>query len=368
MGGVLPFQEIVRLSEERSISSLIIHNKSSYAFMKILKDQIQPASLDLTVGYKCFRLKSSFLPVDHQVSEALESRITYEFDYDEKGIILEKGVVYLFPLNERMCIPENFYCGANPKSSIGRIDVFARLISDYSKKYDEAEGNKPLYLEVVPLSFAILVKPHLSLNQIRFYDGSAALDDKNLTNIYKQTPLLYTKDNKPIPLGKVIINNGIYLTVDLDQEIVAYKAKTNPEAIIDISKEKSHKKEDFWEPISKPRDGRLILNPGDFILLSTKEQFVVPPEYSAEMIPFEAGSGELRTHYAGFFDPGWGLDRINGTGIPTLEVRARDVPFEIKDGQPICKIVLEKLTEPSQKLYQGNYKNSKGPTLAKFFI
>lgn len=350
-GGVLPYQGIKEFVVKGNIISL----------EGIKEDQIQPSSLDLTTGNKCYRLKSSFLPGNKEVLDAMQSRVVHTFNYGEEGLVLEKGVVYLFPLNEKIRLPEDFKARANPKSSIGRDDLFTRLISDYSKEYDSVSGTN-LWLEVVPLSFPVLVRPNLPLNQVKFYYDEPRISDSRIKQIHRTSPLLYDENDKP--LEELIVNNGIYLSANLGLNVVGYRALRNPEDVADLSKVAGNKKENFWEPISKSKDSKIILNPGDFMILATKERISMPLDHCAEVVAFDAKSGELRTHYAGFIDAGF-------DGFLTLEVRARDVPFEIEDGQRICRIVVEKLTETSSKGYGkeigSSYKGAKGPKLSKIF-
>ncbi|MDP4012183.1 MAG: 2'-deoxycytidine 5'-triphosphate deaminase [Candidatus Nanoarchaeia archaeon] len=351
MSGVLPYQEIKALMELGNI----------YSATDIEEFRIQPASLDLTISNICYRLKTSFIPRDNRISDALKQRNTHTFTFNQEGLVLEKGVVYLFPLNEKIKLPKGISSRSNPKSTTGRDDLFTRLISDYSDKYDTLKGSN-LYLEVNPLSFPHLIKPGESLNQIRFYSGSSRLSDVEIRKLHQETPLVYGHNGKP--LEDLILGDGVYLTANFSLPNVGWKAVKNPGGVVDMSKIRGNKAEDFWEKIKKPKDGRVILNPGDFFILGTKEYLNIPKGYCAEVVPFEAELGELRTHYAGFIDPGF-------EGDLTLEVRAQDVPFEIEDGQIICRIVLDKLVEESEKPYDekigSNYKKKKGPQLSKLF-
>lgn len=354
MGGlVLPSQGIARLRDNASIISL----------SDISDSQIQPASLDLTIANECHRLNASFVPENKRVADALSSRRVHKFNFNAEGALLEKGVVYLFPLNEKLHLPRKFSVRSNPKSSTGRVDLFVRLISDYSSKYDRVSGSN-LYLEVLSSSFPFLIKPGVALNQVRIYEGEGYVSDNEIKKLHKKHPLAYDQKNKAIPLEKLVLQNGLYLSVDLDLDVVGYRAVRNPISAVDLTKVNGNKKDDFWEEISRTRDGRLIMNPNDFYLLSTKEVLSVPLNYCAEVVAFEADTGELRTHYAGFIDPGF-------EGNLTLEARARDAPYELLDGKIITRIVFHKLTEKSDKVYgkdiKSNYKGQRGPKLSKIF-
>ena len=354
MGGiVLPSQEIVRLRDRGSV----------YSLNAVSESQIQPASLDLTIANQCHRLNASFVPEDKSVSEALSSRSMHHFNFGAEGALLEKGVVYLFPLNEKLNLPKKLSVRSNPKSSTGRVDLFARLITDYSSRYDNVSGSN-LYLEVLSSSFPFLVKPGLALNQIRFYEDEGHVSDSEIKKLHKKNPLVLDQNGKAIALEKLVLQDGLYLRVDLDMKTVGYRAVRNPINVIDLTRVKGNKKTDFWEDVHKQGDNRLIMNPNDFYLLSTKEVLSVPLDYCAEVVAFEADTGELRTHYAGFIDPGF-------TGNLTLEARARDAPHELLDGKRITRIVFHKLKEKADKAYgtgiKSNYKGQRGPKLSKIF-
>lgn len=354
MGGlVLPSQDIVRLRDEGRI----------YSLGDISDSQIQPASLDLTLSNECHRLNASFTPESKRVSEVLSSRSMHSFYYDNKGALLEKGVVYLFPLNEKFRLPKKISARSNPKSSTGRVDLFVQLVTDCSSKYDRVNGSN-LYLEVVSSSFPVLIRPGLALNQVRFYEGEGCISDSEIRKLHKANPLVRDQKGKPLSLESLILDNGLYLRVDLDFDIVGYSTVTNPISPLDLSKVKGNKKDDFWKEIKKPSDKRLIMNKDDFYLLSTKEQLVIPHGYCAEVVAFEADTGELRTHYAGFIDPGF-------EGNLTLEARARDKPYELTDGKVITRIVFHKLKEIPDRIYgkdvKSNYKGQRGPKLSKIF-
>ena len=99
-------------------------------------------------------------------------------------------------------------------------------------------------------------------------------------------------------------------------------------------------------------DGRVILKKDCFYILCTKERVAVPTTLSAEMRPFSQHVGELRAHYAGFFDPGFGHAASGGQGTrAVLEVRSHDVPFLIEDGQTVCRLIYEQMTQIPEKIY-----------------
>jgi dCTP deaminase len=373
--GILPYQQIKQL----------IVNGAIHADVPIEDRQIQPASLDLRLGAKAYRLLSSFLPERLEVGARLgvmdafrEDLVMYEIDL-RLGGILEKGHVYLVPLMENLTLTKSLRARANPKSTTGRLDIFTRVITDHSASFDDIEaGYKgPLYLEIVPRSFAIKLQTGMCLNQIRFITGNATLGDSAIKKLHNSDQLLFhnTSADKHIPARDIRIDKGLFLKIDLqgsesDRNIVGYRAKKNSH-IIDLSKIGYHPALDFWEPIYRRRDDSLLLEPEEFYILASKERIRVPPGYAAEMVAYEAACGEVRTHYAGFFDPGFGYGRgeLHGTQV-VLEVRPHDVPFLIHDGQTFFKVVYDRMSALPSQLYGttlGSSYQRQGLTLSKHF-
>jgi dCTP deaminase len=375
--GILPYQDITRL-----ITSHVIN-----ASPAIEDRQIQPASLDLRLGRKAYRLISSFLPELSAISSRLDildfyqsDLVMYEMDLTG-GAILEKGHVYLVPLLESLKLPKTIRARANPKSTTGRLDVFTRVVTDLNAGFDEIRAgyHGPLFLEVVPRSFAIKVCTGQSLNQIRFVRGNAAVPDRDLLALHRTTPLLYHND----PSRKAVGNrdfraeHGLFLRIDVkgdersSSRIIGYRAKKNSH-VIDLSKVGHYAAADFWEPLYRHRHDSLLLEPEEFYILASKERIRVPAGYAAEMVAYEAACGELRTHYAGFFDPGFGYGskgEIKGTQV-VLEVRPHDVPFLIHDGQTFFKVVYDKMLDKPSQLYGvglGSSYQQQALTLSKHF-
>jgi dCTP deaminase len=337
---------------------------------------VQPASLDLRLGANAFRIRCSFLPGDREVEAKVKDFIVDELDLRGDGAVLETGRPYLVPLAESLQLPPFVRGKANPKSSTGRLDVFTRLVSDYSYRFDEvAAGYRgPLYLEIVPLSFAVRVRQGLALNQLRLMIGRSALSDEELCSRHMEEPLLYI-DNRPAAGKELALAGGLFLSLDLlpmAGRNVGYRAREHTFAL-DMAKAGSHRVEDFWEPVFAEEEGRLVLAPERFYLLLSRESVCVPPSLACEMTAYDPTSGELRAHYAGFFDPGFGYDpsrQLRGSRA-ALEVRAHDVPFMIEDGQQVCRLNFEPMICPPAKLYgQGigsNYQGQAG-TLSKHFV
>ena len=318
--------------------------------------QLQPASLDLRLGTTAYRIRSSFLPGRETVAEKLAYLTMYQLPLTPSAI-LERGHVYLIPLFEELALPDHVYAKANPKSSTGRLDVFTRVITDAHQRFDDIRPGYRgrLYLEIFPRSFTIKVCHGLSLNQLRLFTGGGEVDDAGLSRLYESQPLLYSDEDQPLPLTDVHVDGGLFMGVETagrDGTIIGYKARKNSD-IIDLALEDFYGPSDFWEPIPCVSRRPLILEPEEFYILASKERVCVPPDYAAELMAYDAGSGELRTHYAGFFDPGFGYDR-NGErhgAKAVLEVRPHDVPFLIEDGQLFCKLRLERTTETPETMY-----------------
>ncbi|WP_019876689.1 2'-deoxycytidine 5'-triphosphate deaminase [Sporichthya polymorpha] len=336
---------------------------------------IQPASLDLRLGEVAYRIRCSFLPHRDTVEHGLKDLIVDELDLRREGVVLETGRPYLIPLKEALSLPPGIRGKANPKSSTGRADVFTRVITDGSDRFDEiAPGySGQLYLEVVPLSFPIRVREDLTLNQLRLAVGRAELSDAELQEYHGIEPILFA-DGAPVPAEQLVLGNGMFLGLDLRANNVGrvgYRARPNA-PLLDLSRVGEADPEQFWEPVKPEPGNRIVLTPKDFYLLMSYEAVRIPSGLAAEMTAYDPTSGELRTHYAGFFDPGFGVDPAGAlTGsTAALEVRAHDVPFMIEHRQGVCKLTFERMLAEPERLYgQGigsNYQNQV-ETLGKHF-
>ncbi len=354
--GILPVQIIDRMVEAGAIG----------AGKRLDPDQIQPASLDLRLGEVAYRVRASFLPGPQSlVSDRLKKLKLHEFSLIH-GAVLETGCVYIIPLMEYLRLPRDVSAATNPKSSTGRLDVFTRIITDRTREFDTIPAGYagPLYIEVSPRTFPILVRSGSRLSQIRFRTGDARLDDKALMALHRQDKLV---DGVPH------IENGLTLSIDLagtSEGIVGYRAKRHS-SVIDVDKRGQYAPLDFWEPIPRHWSSELILDPDQFYILMSREAVHVPPDYAAEMVPFDPLVGEFRVHYAGFFDPGFGHSGSGGAGSrAVLEVRSHEVPFILEHGQTIGRLVYEPMTQRPAKLYgmdiASNYQ-AQGLKLSKHF-
>ena len=376
IAGVLSSQEILEL----------IHKNVITSENDIEKDLIQPASIDLRLGIKAWRVPASFLPgKGNKVSSRLKDLAMHEFSLID-GAVLECGCVYIVKLLENVSLTENLTGIANPKSSTGRLDVFTRLIVDGAMEFEEVPAGYqgPLYAEISPRTFSVLVRTGSRLNQLRLRRGQSFTSDKEMEILQEHVGLVRNQDNINLPDK---IKNGVPLSVDLVGEngLIGYKARKHS-MLIDIDKPNHYKRELFWEKITvedllyqggdyknKNNQGSLILSPDAFYILASKEYVSVPSKYAAEMRAYDTKVGEFRAHYAGFFDPGFGLTELGASKTKAvLEVRSHDVPFLIEQDQTVCRLVYEPMANVPSILYgeagSSNNYQAQGLKLAKHFI
>ena len=348
MTGVVPNQGLAEM----------ISTGEVVADLPFVDGQIQPASLDLRLGSVAYRVRASFL-AGHgtRVAERLADFTMHEIDLS-RGAVLEKGCVYVVPLIEHLSLQPGTNAVANAKSSTGRLDLLTRTITDGGTEFDRiSDGYEgPLYAEICPRSFSVLVRPGMRLNQIRFRRGQAVLDDAALTQLHAETSLV---DRPPL------IRDGLGFSVDLrlDSDVVGYRAKPHT-GVIDLDRIGHYDRRDFWEDV-RASDGRIILDPGAFYILVSREAVHIPPAYAAEMAPYLAMVGEFRVHYAGFFDPGFGHAAAGGSGSRgVLEVRCHEAPFVLEHGQVVGRLVYERMAEVPTQLYgAGISSNYQGQSL-----
>jgi dCTP deaminase len=342
---------------------------------KIPSGNVQPASLDLRLGERALRIRCSFLPGADSVERKLKDYVLDEIDLRGDGAMLEARCPYLVELKERLDLPAGLRGKANPKSSTGRIDVFTRVITDYSDRFDEvAPGySGPLYLEVVPLSFAVRVKEDLTLNQLRLSLGRPWLSDDEVRAAHAVMPILFRR-GEPVPEEKLVLSDGLFLGLDLhgdDRGQVGHSTRDSA-PLLDLTAGQPTDPTPFWDPVYREEGDRLVLSPRRFYLLMSDESVCIPPSLAAEMTAYDPTSGELRTHYAGFFDPGFGFDPTGSFrgSRAALEVRAHDVPFMVENGQAVCKLTFERMLEEPTALYGsgiGSSYQQQEETLSRYF-
>ena len=355
--GILPDRMIAALAADGAILSED----------KFVPDQIQPASLDLRLGEIAFRVRASFLPGRTTVARRIDELKLHEISLSD-GAVLETGCVYIVPLQESLALPDEISAAANPKSSTGRLDVFTRVIADETRGFDRIElgYHGPLYAEISPRTFPVLVREGSRLSQIRFRRGHALLGAEALRDLHARERL--------VDSDKADVSEGVAVGVDLSglgpNGLVGYRAKRHT-GLIDVERRGGYAVLDFWEPMQARPDKSLILDPNEFYILASKEAVQVPPDYAAEMVPFDPLVGEFRVHYAGFFDPGFGYEGAGGRGArAVLEVRSREVPFILEHGQIVGRLVYESMIARPTTLYGmgiGSNYQAQGLKLSKHF-
>jgi len=345
--GVLPSQGLREAVEREWVTA---------GNWRIPNESVQPASLDLRLGEHAWALRCSFLPDSGSTVEEKIEDLAFERIDLRDGATLERDRPYLVPLIEELALPAEIRAKTNPKSSTGRLDVFTRVITDRNNRFDEigAGYSGKLYLEVVPRSFAIRVKTGLSLNQVRLLAGDARLGDEELLAVHEEFPLLYL-DSHALRASELSLSDGLFLSLDISghpENIVGYRAKRNS-LPIDLEHIGRLRWQDYWDPVHPERGDRIVLEPEVFYLLLSAEGVSIPPPYAAEMLAYDPTAGELRTHYAGFFDPGFGYSRHGERhgSRAALEVRVRDVPFMVEHRQPVCKLAFERMAAEPDVLY-----------------
>lgn len=344
--GVLPSQSLLRALDEGWIDAGRFAKRP---------DLVQPASLDLRLGETAIPMRASFLPGNRTVAEKVKLVEMGKLDLRDDGALLETNRPYLIELKERLNLPPGLRAKANPKSSTGRVDIFTRVITDKGLRFDEiVDGyTGPLYLEVVSLSFAVRVKEDLSLNQLRLSLGTADLTDDQIRDAHREHQILF-RNGLAVPAEILPLANGLFLGLDLvgDDHFVGYQARDNAPPL-DLTLTGPIHPEAYWEGVKHEELDRLVLGPKKFYLLMSDESVAIPPSLAAEMTAYDPTSGELRTHYAGFFDPGFGYSAAGEAqgSRAALEVRAHDVPFQIEHRQRVCKLTFERMLEEPEYIY-----------------
>ena len=352
--GILPFQSINAMLREHEI----------WGKNEILADQVQPASIDLRLGPTAWRVRASFLPgPGNTVADKIKQLDAYPIDISN-GAVLEKGCVYVVPLLESLHLKSGVTAFANPKSSTGRLDVLTRLIADGCSSFDRLDKGYqgPLYVEIAPRTFSVVVREGTRLNQLRFRRGSPVIPSSELQRLHDTGQLVLSDTNEQNFADRKMLR----LSVDLHGNglggLIGYRAKKHTDRI-DLEKIGHYDPLEFWEPIHYQRDPPLILDPNDFYILVTKEAVRIPPDFAAEMVAYDTSVGEFRVHYAGFFDPGFGWGDAVSKAV--LEVRSHEVPFTLEDGQTVGWLQYERMAGRPDRLYGTGIKsNYQGQSLA----
>ncbi len=348
---------------DRQINAMVAGGQIT-AFAPVAEGQVQPASLDLRLGDRAYRVRASFLAGKaHSVADRLADFTMHEMDLSA-GAVLEKGCVYVVPLQEALALPAGMTAAASAKSSIGRLDLLTRVITDHGVEFDRVPAgyHGPLFAEICPRSFSVVARQGQMLNQIIFRAGDTVMSDAELSALHAQTPIVS---------GQAVISDGLGFSVDLNPaegDLVGYRAKPHT-GVIDLARLAHYDPTQYWEEL-RTGDRRLILDPGAFYILVSREAITIPPNCAAEMAPYLAMVGEFRVHYAGFFDPGFGYSTEGSGSRGVLEVRCHEAPFVLEHGQVVGRLVYERMSEVPQQLYgidiKSNYQGQ-GLKLSKHF-
>jgi len=363
MKGSLSYQDLIQLQKDEFLKGF--H-----------KDSLQPASIDLSISDEAYRLRGSILPHHgEKVRDLLNVVARYPHDLSQP---FEPGQIYLCKVSEQVRLPGELYGYTNPKSSTGRNDIQARLLADGVPRFDTVPRgfSGELWVLVTSRHFLLKLSPGDRLLQLRLFDTDIRIGKDDLQDFYNTHQLLWTPDGKPISLQerKISDHDGtLILAVDLEsEEIVGYRAKpTGMAPVLEFNKQ-DHSVEDFFSPIARPQDAMIMLEQSRFYIFYTYEWLRVPPQYAAEMMAMDERSGEFRSHYAGFIDPGWGHGRdgqIKGWPI-VLEIRAFDDNLIIRHKQPIFKLQYGMVRMTPERLYGetgSHYTFQKGAMLSKHF-
>jgi dCTP deaminase len=344
--GILPAQDIRELIQNGKIRSSA----------EISGDQIQPASLDLRLSDKAYRLQASFLPSGTSlIGPKIRQLLAEEIDLSRPAL-LSPGNVYIARATESLALPSDLEAKANPKSTTGRLDVFTRLLTERQQIFESVPKgySGELYVEIFPRTFPVIVRAGAKLNQLRFYRGNPKIDDEQVRKLAQKRPLVYENGGDA---SKPMIRDGLRISIDLsggaEGSVVAYKGKQTATPI-DLARVAAYDVEEFWQPFyARDLRGGLVLKPGEFYLLASKERVSVPIDYAAEMESYDPSIGEFTVHYAGFFDPGFGYGEsgeIKGTKA-VLEVRAHEVPILLEDSREIGRLIYHKMSDRPEKVY-----------------
>ncbi|HLI22019.1 MAG TPA: 2'-deoxycytidine 5'-triphosphate deaminase [Stellaceae bacterium] len=345
--GILPFQAINAMLREHEI----------WSKTEILADQVQPASIDLRLGPIAYRVRASFLPgPDYTVLDKMQQLDAYPVDIGH-GAVLEKGCVYVVPLLEALNLKSGVTAFANPKSSTGRLDILTRLIGDYSHSFDRLDKGYqgPLYVEIAPRTFSVVVRTGTRLNQLRFRRGSPVIAASELQRLHDEGQLILSNATDQNFIERKMLRLSVDLHGGGKGRLIGYRAKKHTDRI-DVEKIAAYDPLDFWEPIHYHRDPPLILDPDAFYILVTKEAVRIPPDFAAEMVAYDTSVGEFRVHYAGFFDPGFGWGDAVSRAV--LEVRSHEVPFTLEDGQTVGWLQYERMAGRPDRLYGAGIKSN----------
>lgn len=357
--GAIPSQIIQQFMDNGHIS----------AAEPVPSDNLQPSSLDLRLGPVGYQVQATFLPRrGESIEDALKLYQVARLDLSN-GAILHRDRTYVIEVLERFQLPAEVHAYTNNKSTSGRTNIWVRALVDGLPRFDRIpEGYVgKVYVMITPRSWSVKVQTGTTLNQARFLIGDNRLMDLELSMLHQRVGLVFDGNGQKLPPQ---LDRGILLTADLSTETVGFRAR-HTEEIVDLTSAEPHRAEEFFEPVYAQR-GELMLKRNEFYIMSTCEYLRVPPNFAVEMVAYDIHSGEFRSHYAGFFDPGFGYGaegEFNGTPA-VLEVDPHEDVI-IRHGQPICKMVYEYLIKDPERIYGvgigSHYMHQRGPQLGRLF-
>jgi len=332
-------------------------------------ENIQPASLDLRLGRRAWRVRAAFLPLrDEPIDRALQAYGVEEVDLSRPAV-LNLDQTYVIEVAEELNLPPGVHAYTNNKSSTGRMNVWARTLVDGLPRFDKipAGYRGRAYVMVTPRSWPLRVQAGNTLNQARFLRGENRLADLELEMAHQQIGLVFDAQGQR---DEPVLDSGLLLTVDLLGEVVGFEAIPCDEPV-DLTSPTSQDGSLYFREV-RARDGEVLLRKNGFYILCTREFLRVPPLFAVEMVAYDIHSGEYRSHYAGFFDPGFGYGRegeVRGTPAVLELDTHEDVLF--RHGQPICKMVFEHLIKTPERIYGvdlgSHYQHQRGPQLGRHF-
>lgn len=357
---------------KRDLRHLINEGIISGQSSERLEERLDATTMDHSLGKKGYYLGRSLLPGDETMTKVIQDRKKYELNGD--NFYLHKRQVYLFPLAEKLKLFDQLSGESSSKSSIGRLGIVTRLITERGEVFNEIpagyQGN--LYLEVYSLVFDLILKPGLSLNQTRFsYGPSSFLPEHLVKASHQGSGLLFANGEKCEELKTK--GSGVLMTADLETGGILVARETDKQ--LDLTKDFSdpnnlYRTEDFFERRFPDERGELVLWLGEFYNILAREGSLVPLDCAAEVRKFDKSIGEISTEEASYVHGGWGenrSDQVIGTPL-ILEVTANKFPFTIVHGSPLAFLDYLKLTSPltQEDAYDGVH-NYQGLTAGKIF-
>ncbi len=364
MDGILVSQTLRQMVEDGQIQAL----------RPVTPEQLQPSSLDLRLGARIWQLQCSFLPGGQGIERKLGRLATASWRLNRhEPTVLHRGGVYLAEVEEVLELPEQVWGRGNPKSSTGRLDIFVRLLTEHGHAFDTVPAgyHGRLFLEITPQSFHVSVRRGDCLGQLRLARGRPSVPVDELRRLQEDDPLCVWSDGSPAPVTEDL-PAGVLLAVDLESRDggpVGYLARRHMPPVdlarrnLDVSR--------YWTPLMGAGEEGHVLEPEQFYIFATRERLRIPPGLCAELVAFDATKGELRTHYAGFIDSGFGWsEHAPRTGARlVLEIRTHDVPFLLEHGQLLFRVEFMRNEAVPDLLYgaSGSNYQMQGLKLAKQF-